>query len=386
MSDLIELYEERAKQPMETALSLPFAVYRDEAIATLEAQKIFHQQWVFVCAVDLLKEVGSYYAFTLAGESIAVVHGKDGHIRAMSNNCSHRGTPLLETGFGRIERNIVCPYHAWTYADDGALKGAPFDNGCVNKHLHALPKYALTEWMGLLFINLSDAPEDLAANFNRINPYLANYPLDQFKHAYVGVSERWNSNWKLAVENGIESYHLFMVHRETLEVNTPSKKAYYVAGGADWSITGGEIVTQRGALAKLFSGSLPECANHYLLIYLPPGFIGILTYESFDWIAITPDGAEHCLVQSGGLTAHKISTEDVAKDSFTNAFLSEDKAICERVQAGMGSTHHSGGKLLEVERIVVDFHQYLAKCLFNHSAAAIHETDAAKLFRGELAE
>lgn len=382
MTELLQRYKDAAKQPIGKASSLPFGVYKDSQIAEIEADKIFHQQWVFVCSVGMLKEVGSFFAYTLAGESIAVVHGKDGHIRAMSNNCSHRGTPLLAAGFGHIEKNIICPYHAWTYSDNGELKGVPFDaTKCVNKQQHELPKYALKEWMGLLFINLSDNPSDLLKSLNQITPYLQHYKMERFTQAYNGVSERWNSNWKLAVENGIESYHLFMVHRDTLEVNTPSKKAYYIAGDANWSLTGGEIVEERSTLSKLFSGTTPEPLNQYMLIYLPPGFIGILTYESFDWIAVTPDGPEHCLIHGGGMSEYDASTRDKAGDSFTAAFLKEDKTICELVQTGMGSQHHKGGTLLEMERIVVDFHQYLAKHLFNSPVSEFHENDKAKMFK-----
>lgn len=382
MTKLFDRYKETASLPLDEACSLPFAVYKDSQVAELEAESIFHQQWVFVCATGMLAEVGSYFAFTLAGESVAVVHGKDGHIRAMSNNCSHRGTPLLSTGFGHIEKNIVCPYHAWTYADNGELKGVPFDAAkCVDKQRHELPKYALQEWMGLLFINLSDNPSDLLSSLNKINPYLQHYKMECFTQVYGGASEHWNSNWKLAVENGIESYHLFMVHRETLEVNTPSKKAYYIAGDANWSLTGGEIVEQRSVLSRFFSGDTPEPLNHYVLIYLPPGFIGILTYESFDWIAVTPDGPEHCFVHGGGMAEYAPDKSDKASSEFAAAFLQEDKDICELVQSGMGSRHHKGGTLLEVERIVVDFHQYLAKHLFGAQVSPFHESDAAGMFK-----
>lgn len=382
MSELIKRYEHAARQPLDQANSLPFAVYKDAQVAELEADKIFHRQWVFVCATGMLGEAGRYFAFTLAGESIAVVHGKDGHIRAMSNNCSHRGTPLLKSGFGQIEKNIVCPYHAWTYSDNGELKGVPFDtNKCVDKQRHELPKYALQEWMGLLFINLSDTPSDLLERLNQINPYLQHFHMDRFIQAYEGVAEHWNCNWKLAVENGIESYHLFMVHRETLEVNTPSKKAYYIAGDANWSLTGGEIVEKRSVLSKLFSGDTPEPLNQYMLIYLPPGFIGILSYDSFDWIAVTPDGPENCFVQGGGMSEHASGENGKGSDAFTAAFLQEDKDICELVQSGMGSRHHQGGNLLEVERIVVDFHQYLAKHLFNSPVSDFRETEAAEMFK-----
>ena len=382
MSKLIKLYEQQSQQPLGQAQSLPFAVYHDAEVAQLEAEKIFHQQWVFVCATGRLQATGSYFALHIGDEAIAVVHGKDGHIRAMSNNCSHRGTPLLEEGFGHIEKNIVCPYHAWTFSDAGELKGVPFDaDKCVNKQRHELPKYALQEWMGLLFINLADEPTDLLADLERINPFLQHYKMERFSQAYSTGVEHWNSNWKLAVENGIESYHLFMVHRDTLEVNTPSKKAYYVAGNSDWTLTGGEITMPQSGIGKWFTGEIPEPLNQYMLIFLPPGFIGILTYDSFDWISVLPDGPEHCTVHVGGMAESAPGKGDQASLDFTAQFLQEDKDICERVQRGMKSRHHKGGQLLEMERIVVDFHQYLANRLFGAPNSDYLETDAAKKFK-----
>lgn len=383
MSKLIELYEATAKQPLATAHSLPFGVYNDAEVAQLEAQNIFHQDWVFVCATGQLAQPGAYFALRLAGEAIALVHGKDGHIRAMSNNCSHRGTPLLDEGYGHIEKNIVCPYHAWTFSDAGELKGVPFDaQKCVHKQQHELPKYALQEWMGLLFINLANQPSDLLASFDKINPYLKHFDMQRFKQAYGGAIEHWNSNWKLAVENGIESYHLFMVHRNTLEITTPSKKAYYVAGHADWTITGGAMEgMEQGTLSKWFTGARSEALNHYLLVFLPPGFIGILTYESFDWISVMPDGPEHCTVYVGGMAETAPGAGDKQANEFAAQFLQEDKDICERVQKGMGSRHHQGGKLLDMERIVIDFHQYLAKHLFKSPTCAFREADAADMFK-----
>jgi hypothetical protein len=51
------------------------------------------------------------------------------------------------------------------------------------------------------------------------------------------------------------------------------------------------------------------------------------------------------------------------------------------VQGGMKSRHHKGGQLLEMERIVVDFHQYLANRLFGAPNSDYLETDAAKKFK-----
>jgi phenylpropionate dioxygenase-like ring-hydroxylating dioxygenase large terminal subunit len=47
-------------------------------------------------------------------------------------------------------------------------------------------------------------------------------------------------------------------------------------------------------------------------------------------------------------------------DDFTKAFFAEDKEICERVHQGMRSQFGRGVKLTDMERVVVDFHQFWA--------------------------
>ncbi len=363
---LMDEYQRAAQAPLAQAHCLPLAVYHDTTVFEAEVAAVFHNDWIFVCAESQLASSGEYCALTLAGEPLVIIRGADGELRALSNSCRHRGTPLLEAGYGQIGKNIVCPYHAWTFTDAGALKGAPMTGDIqIDKNEHCLPRFALACWQGLVFVNLSDAPEPFSDKVAGLDEYLADFEPSRFKHAYQTDAEHWHSNWKLAVENGIESYHLFKVHKETLETITPTKKAYYITGSTQWMLTGGEMNDTRGTLEKLLTGSYPEIYNHYRLVFLPPSFIGVLTYDGFNWIHILPEGPEHCSVTPGGLLESKVKDFESAEFQFTNQFLHEDKLICERVQQGMHAKKGKGGKLVSMEQILVDFHQYLAGQLFS---------------------
>ncbi len=85
---------------------------------------IFGRAWLPVAHGTDLAEPGSYLATTAGGRNIFVVRGEDGEIRAFYNVCQHRAHRLLE-GVGRLNRTITCPYHAWTYDLQGALRGVP---------------------------------------------------------------------------------------------------------------------------------------------------------------------------------------------------------------------------------------------------------------------
>lgn len=380
-NDLFTSYQTRAQVSLPEAESLPFAVYHDPQVYSLETQQVFRQEWIFVCAEQQLSEAGDYFAFSLAGEALALIRGKDGDLRALSNNCRHRGTPLLDEGFGSIEKLIVCPYHAWAYDDQGRLKGAPFTGDVkLNKDKHCLPQFQIDTWMGLVFINLSENPRPLIERLQGLKEYLDIFEPERFKQAYAGGEECWNANWKLAMENAMESYHLFKVHKQTLETVTPSKEAYYVAGSSEWSLSGGKMLDTRSAIGKFFSTSYPEAYDHYLLISLPPSFVGIITYESFDWIQVLPGGPETCVVRAGGMAETSSKKTDKMTQNFVDAFFAEDKWICERVQKGMHSHYGSGGQLVSMEKILVDFRQYLSSRLFQTSPDNFIETAEASRF------
>ena len=93
-----------------------------------------------------------------------------------------------------------------------------------------------------------------------------------------------------------------------------------------------------------------------------------------------PINATTTVVRSGGITSNLRSFEDSDSRAFTEAFFAEDKSICERVQGGMGAVHTRGGQLVDMERIVVDFHHYLANRLFDTPVSPIYEGSSARLF------
>lgn len=384
---ILDNYRDIASQGLEEAHSLPFPVYSNHQVWQLEADEVFRKEWVFICCEQELPNEGDYFAFQLAGEAIVILRGKDDQLRALSNNCRHRGTPLLPQGFGQLGKTgksntlIVCPYHAWAYETDGALKAAPLTGKiAVDKQSHCLPIFNLQSWHGLLFINLSENPQPLSQRLQGLDDYIELFEIDRFKQGYSAGIEPWQANWKLAMENAMESYHLFKVHENTLEQTTPTRDAFYIAGSSEWSLTGGKMAQKTNKIMKWLAGDYPKAFDHYVLISLPPSFVGILTYESFDWVQVLPVDEKNSVIRSGGIAESVKGHDDKKVKEFTQAFFQEDKEICEKVQQGMSSRQGHGGKLVEMERIVVDFHQYIASRLFGTDVSDFHQDDQAVLF------
>lgn len=379
-------YRQACTETMENAHCLPFEAYTDEHVYQQEKQTLFQNEWVVACAEVQLPEAGDYFAFDLAGEPVVIIRKKSGALQALSNVCRHRGTPLLDDGFGSIAEqkgNIVCPYHAWTYSDEGQLKGVPFSGDAkVDKATHCLGKYAVDTALGLVFVYLGEAPYPLKERFEGLDEFLNVYEPQRFTQGYVGSKENWQCNWKLAMENAMESYHLFKVHKDTLEPTTPSKQAFHVAGSSEWSLTGGKINLKQNPIAKWLSPTYPEAYEHYLLVSLPPNFVGVITYDSFAWIQVFPTSATTCEIRSGGLTEGSSARNKVITDEKVEEFLKEDKWICERVMKGMRSSLQQGGKLVSMEKILVEFRAFIGSRMFGLDSTEYMESEPARIFLG----
>ena len=369
----------------EEARALPFAAYRDESLFAIEMERLFRGDWVAVCAESALQSAGDYLAIDIGGEPLALVRGADGELRALSNVCRHRGTLMLEPGIDCLEKGtIVCPYHAWSYDDTGSFRGAPYTHGLkIDPEEHSLPAFRTETWMGVVFVCLDPDTPPLADRLSGIAPHLDEFDPASFTVAGTMASpEVWDANWKLILENGIESYHLFKVHEQTLEKVTPTRGAYYIEGSAPWTLTGGEVVQYGGGgvVGKLFNSLLGgnSSADHYVLVSIPPSFVGVMTLDSWDWIVVHPVGPTSSRVLQGTLTRQPLdSVSQKIGQGYATAFLEEDRWICERAQAGMASRHSRGGRLVPLERVVADFHNYLAWRLTGEQPPARHVEESA---------
>ena len=105
-------------------LSLPGWVYHDPEYFRVEMARLIRPSWQIVCHANDIADAGDWRTLELLGESILVIRGGDGAVRAFANVCRHRGSRLVDGEAGCAKR-LTCPYHAWTYAADGRLVGVP---------------------------------------------------------------------------------------------------------------------------------------------------------------------------------------------------------------------------------------------------------------------
>ncbi len=206
-------------QPVNTARGLPNRFYTDPAVFELEKRRIFLRNWAGMGFAKDAPEPGDAVPVSFLGQPLVMVRGHDGVLRVFQNVCRHRGMILIEKP-GKIQRAIRCPYHSWCYELDGRLRTTPHVGGPgTNRHDDikreelGLIEVRSHQWLGVVFVNVDgQAPafEDAAADV------LTRWA--EFGHPLHHGGEESSfkievqSNWKLAVENYCESYHLPWIH------------------------------------------------------------------------------------------------------------------------------------------------------------------------------
>ena len=163
------------------------------------------------------------------------------------------------------------------------------------------------------------------------------------------------------LENGLESYHLFQLHKRSLEPLLPTRGHHYLAGGEGWSMTPGRRTAPAHEAAWPSTDAFAR--EHYVVVGLPPSFYCGLTVEGWALLFVHPVSPERTRFSSA-LLLPPCREDEFAASPFglpeAQPAIAEDRAMCERVQRGMHSRLGAPGRLVELERILHDFHRYLA--------------------------
>jgi phenylpropionate dioxygenase-like ring-hydroxylating dioxygenase large terminal subunit len=149
----------------ETSFTLSAAYYTDPAVYEREKELIFYRTWQYVAPKGLFQKPGDYVTVQICDQNVFVIMGGDGALRAFYNVCRHRAHELLSEPHGNVSSVIVCPYHAWTFEREGALRGARFSDQRpgFDKADYGLTPVRLEMFLDCVFVNLDDGAESLAS-------------------------------------------------------------------------------------------------------------------------------------------------------------------------------------------------------------------------------
>jgi len=202
------------RRPLDEASHVPGRIYYAPDILAREKERIFLKDWLCVGRVEEVAKPGDYLTATILGEPIIVARNSAGELRAMGNVCAHRGVEVA-AGSGNA-KTFACPYHGWLYDLDGQAIGTPFMREAKNFNGRdcRLPPLRLGTWAGWIFICFDAAAEPLesfVAEFDRAFGFL--------KQEDCLVADKLvfevDCNWKLVVENLLDTYHASVVHGKT---------------------------------------------------------------------------------------------------------------------------------------------------------------------------
>jgi choline monooxygenase len=189
--------------------SLPARYFYDEGVFHQEKSRIFFKSWHLVAHLNELREPGSFVTHDIFEQSVLIVAGRGGEIRAFHNVCQHRGNRLVEARRGKTP-TFTCGYHAWTYALDGCLRGAPNVLGVegFRKSDHGLKPVRVEIFASFVFVNLDPAAKSIADMAPGAEQEIRRFipDLDRLK-LIEEVDVPVAANWKVIQENSIEGYH-----------------------------------------------------------------------------------------------------------------------------------------------------------------------------------
>ncbi len=217
-------------KPLLEASALPSSCYTFQHFFDAEMAAIHRRNWFFVGLAAEVAAPGDYRAVETAGGPVILLRDRAGDLRAYANCCRHRGSLLLE-GSGKV-RSIACPYHAWTYGLDGKLIAAPGMERTIGfeTEAHGLLPIRLETWQDLVFLNFDDDAPDLLTHLGDLPEQLGCYRFDEMVCTWRHEIE-CRCNWKMLVENALESYHTGLVHARTVGAQTsitPATKGNWV--------------------------------------------------------------------------------------------------------------------------------------------------------------
>lgn len=199
----------------QTATTLP-QHYTDTPIYELEGKYLFSSLWIFVGMANELSKPNDYLRIEI-GERDVIIQNCGGRLRAFLNSCSHRHSAIHDQACGN--RKLICPYHGWSYDNEGIPTGIPGKEDFPQVYAHperfALRQFELSTAGHFIFVRLVPGDADLKAFLGESYDFLVNASLglDKKMDEY---NESIGANWKVVIENALEGYHVPMVHRATL--------------------------------------------------------------------------------------------------------------------------------------------------------------------------
>ncbi len=342
VASLLSLY--RPENPLEKAFTIPSPWYFDERLARLEAERVFARAWQVAGRVDQVGQNGQFFTAQLGDEPIVVARGEDGVLRAFYNVCRHHAAAVVTEAQG-CAKQFRCPYHGWTYGNDGALKGmVEFEGVCdFERAENGLVPVAVDTWEHFVFVNLDGAAGPLQDFLAKVPELVAPLKLTEKLKFFDRRVYTLNCNWKVYVDNYLDGgYHVPHAHKGLSSVIEYT--SYTIENSERACLQSSPLSS--GAKSEKGVAATRQGRAFYLWLY--PNFM-INAYDGvMDTNLVLPLGVDKCAVVFDyyfGDISKKALTRNRASIKVSEKVQDEDVAICDAVQRGLASRAYLAGRL-----------------------------------------
>ena len=370
------------RRPIHEAHGLPNAHYIDPFIYDEEKHAVLFSGWAGLGVGAEVPEIGDTVPHTFLGIPLLLLRDKTGKVRVFQNTCRHRGMILVEEP-RKIEGAIRCPYHSWCYSTEGRLVSTPHVGGPgqnthagIDRALLGLIEIRCYVWMDVVWINVSgDAPEFVDANAELVAQW-ADFDKPLFHGGEDSTFQlTLDCNWKLAVENYCESYHLPWIHpglnsysrlEDHYHIEVPEK----YSGQGTWVYR--QLKDDAGNSFPDFAGidAKWDTAAEYISVF-PNVLMGVHRDHTFA-IVLTPEGPEKT-IENIHLYYAAPKTDSNLRAQNTEQWkliFNEDVFVVEGMQRGRHAPQFDGGRFSPaMDGPTHLFHDWVASKLQTHRNA-----------------
>jgi phenylpropionate dioxygenase-like ring-hydroxylating dioxygenase large terminal subunit len=343
--------------------NIPALHYFDTDIFARERNAVFSKLWNFVGFRSQLLNPNDFVTRRIADTPV-VVQNMKGSIKAFLNVCSHRFSVIQQAPSGN--RALVCPYHGWAYDANGVPSGIPkkplFKDFSSDELVEMKLRPFRVDFCGnLCFVSLSASGPDLKTYLGDFHPELEQ--LSFSLGALIDVNQMViGANWKVIVENTLESYHVTSIHETTFKKLGAQGIEFAFAGyHSNWNaplhVNRADPANRK--IEELFADRSYKIDGYRHFLVFPNLLISSTHGSSYNFSLIEPvtpgssNFSSYVFTATHGDDAKKalMKAYEQSLVAFNRQVFDEDKAICEAVQKGVGHTTQHGVLSLEEERV-----------------------------------
>jgi len=401
LEEILSDVESAAALSLDRSITLPAAAYTHPEFFDWEVENVFRAEWLCIAHTSQIPEAGDFITVDLLGEPLIVVRGKDDSVRVLSRICPHRAMDIMPPGFGydgqghaesrggvdgRLPgcghtRLFLCPYHSWTFELDGGLKACPEMHLAADfqRSDWALRSFASEVWHGFVFVNLDGkATVPVSRRLASVYSHLGKWKPEDM---VVAVHREWECpfNWKVLIENFMESYHHAGAHKNSLQLLMPATDSWTEAEQPHLvrchlpyrekvraEIHAAEESGGQWDAFPVIPGLDAQERFEWGLLLGHPNFLVATAPDSLVWYRQQPLGPDHHVLTTTLLVPREVAAHPryaewlKAGESGAVGFHLEDMECCTAVQRGFHGSGWQRGRLSHLEMPIWLIQRYLA--------------------------